>query len=640
MPPRSALLAPLLLLLGTGASADITIPLQGIVPSGPETHFFLPFEVPEGIVEIEIQHDDLSTANILDWGLDDPDGFRGWGGGKSEAAVVGVDAASPSYLPGPIPAGTWEVVVGKALIVEEPARYDVLVTLRTQPTLPPQPEREPYRPAPPLETGARWYAGDIHMHTVESDGTPEIEELLDFAQSRGMDFVMLSEHNTTSQLSFYVDAQRKYPNMLLIPGVELTTYAGHANLIGVTEWVDHRTGVRGSNIRDSFTHTHDQGALVSINHPDLNIGNACIGCGWMHDVDPLAVDAVEVINGFFPGATFWEGLLARGSHAAAMGGSDDHFGGQGSGALYSPVAIPTTRVYAEELSVAAILRAIRSGRTMIQARSPLGPMIETDLSGPRVRDTVFADQATLRATVAGGVGTTLQTIRNGVVVDAQPVMSDPFSTQITVAAPASGEDRYRHQLTSAATDAIGSHVWLRAPRRTVGCTPEPLAICQRPAPAERSVLDLGRKRGGKEDRLVFRWSGSSDGPGFGDPENEDGYALCLYDDTTRALIHEARVPAGGDCGKQPCWSGAASGNRFAYRDGTAREDGILKIVLRSSGGAAKALVVGRGDRLDLPPLPLPLPLRTQLQAQYGGCWETTHATARVNDGLRLKAQGN
>ncbi|MDJ0787267.1 MAG: hypothetical protein QNK05_10710, partial [Myxococcota bacterium] len=110
MPPRSALLAPLLLLLGTGASADITIPLQGIVPSGPETHFFLPFEVPEGIVEIEIQHDDLSTANILDWGLDDPDGFRGWGGGKSEAAVVGVDAASPSYLPGPIPAGTWEVV--------------------------------------------------------------------------------------------------------------------------------------------------------------------------------------------------------------------------------------------------------------------------------------------------------------------------------------------------------------------------------------------------------------------------------------------------------------------------------------------------------------------------------------------------
>ncbi|MGB5268473.1 MAG: hypothetical protein WBN30_17905, partial [Polyangiales bacterium] len=44
--------------------------IQGTVPEGPETHFFLPFEVPAGIVEIEVQHDDLSSENILDWGLD------------------------------------------------------------------------------------------------------------------------------------------------------------------------------------------------------------------------------------------------------------------------------------------------------------------------------------------------------------------------------------------------------------------------------------------------------------------------------------------------------------------------------------------------------------------------------------------
>jgi len=75
---------------------------------------------------------------------------------------VGLDAASPSYVPGPIPAGTWEVVVGKAKIVETPAEYDVCIILRTEPTEPPQP-REPYADPGVLDDEARWYAGDFHV---------------------------------------------------------------------------------------------------------------------------------------------------------------------------------------------------------------------------------------------------------------------------------------------------------------------------------------------------------------------------------------------------------------------------------------------------------------------------------------------
>ena len=58
---------------GTGAASaqePCSISFTGTVPEGPETHFYREFEVPEGegIVEIEVQHDDLSSANILDWG--------------------------------------------------------------------------------------------------------------------------------------------------------------------------------------------------------------------------------------------------------------------------------------------------------------------------------------------------------------------------------------------------------------------------------------------------------------------------------------------------------------------------------------------------------------------------------------------
>ncbi len=86
------------------------IRIEGTVPEGPETHFFVPFDVPEGIVEIEVQHENLTPGNVLDWGLDDPNGFRGWGGGKGQPAIVGIQSALPSYVPGPIPTGSWEVV--------------------------------------------------------------------------------------------------------------------------------------------------------------------------------------------------------------------------------------------------------------------------------------------------------------------------------------------------------------------------------------------------------------------------------------------------------------------------------------------------------------------------------------------------
>jgi hypothetical protein len=99
---RTTLALCVFVLSGVALAQETVVTLDGDVPTGEETHFFLPFDVPAGTGEIEVAHDDLSATNILDWGLDDPNGFRGWGGGNVEPAIVGVDAASRSYLPGPI----------------------------------------------------------------------------------------------------------------------------------------------------------------------------------------------------------------------------------------------------------------------------------------------------------------------------------------------------------------------------------------------------------------------------------------------------------------------------------------------------------------------------------------------------------
>jgi len=457
-----------LLLLGSGVAArgeETVVSLRGEVPDGEETHFFLPFDVPEGTVEIEVRHDDLSSENILDWGLEDADGFRGWGGGNSEPAVVGIEAASRSYVPGPIAAGSWRVVVGKAKIRELPARYEVDILLRDEATLAPQTERRPYQPVPPLATGTRWYSGDFHVHSRESgDARPTIATVLDFAAGRGLDFVMLSEHNTNSQLSYYDSAQSDSPTVLLIPGVEFTTYAGHANGIGATEWVDHRIGVEGTTITDAVRRFHDQGALFSINHPLLNVGDLCIGCGWNLDVDPREIDAVEVRTGIFPGVAYWEDLVAQGSRAVPIGGSDDHRAGQDLGVTDSPIGTPTTLVWTDELSVDGIVRGLADGRTVVKMHGPADPMIESEIDGRRRGARVEAVQSILRATVTGGDGLMLRVIRNGETLEEIEVRGDSFVHETAVDAPELGEDRYRHELGRGADlFTLTSYTWLAMP---------------------------------------------------------------------------------------------------------------------------------------------------------------------------------
>jgi hypothetical protein len=58
------------------------------------------------------------------------------------------------------------VTVGKAKVSERPARYHVEVVLRTAPSLAPQ-TRRPYVGRAPGQ-GARWYAGDFHVHSREA----------------------------------------------------------------------------------------------------------------------------------------------------------------------------------------------------------------------------------------------------------------------------------------------------------------------------------------------------------------------------------------------------------------------------------------------------------------------------------------
>lgn len=460
-----------------GAAAQTPIVLDATIPEGTARYFAVPFTVPEGVREIEVRHDDRSEMNILDWGLADPTRFRGWGGGNTEAAVVGVEAASRSYLPGAIPAGQWSLLIGQAKVVERPARYHVEIVLRTAATLAAQPARRAYADAPALSTGPRWYAGDFHVHSRESgDASPTLDQVATFARARGLDFVELSEHNTVSQIELVADAQARHPALLFVPGSEVTTYTGHANAIGATRWVDFRVGsadpvVTIGGISDAIA---AQGALLAINHPVLNLGDLCIGCAWSMTEPPGRVAAVEIQNGQYSvtgnlfyarSIRFWEAYLSRGEHVAPIGGSDDHRAGEDHGNLASPIGGPTTMVYATELSVPAILAGLRAGRTVVKLQGPDDPMVDLRVGDTaRIGDTVRARRATLQVTVTHGMGATLAFVRNGAAEDGVVVNADPFTATRQVDAPRGTEDdRWRCELSiNGQPRVVTGHLWVAA----------------------------------------------------------------------------------------------------------------------------------------------------------------------------------
>ena len=323
-------------------AAATTYNFSGALPYTALDFFSVPFYVPAGTAEVEVAHaltDPSSTTNILDWGLAAPNGsLVGWGGGNRENTVVGVLASSRSYTIGygaPLPFGNWSVIVGKPRIAAPPGHYSINVTLRDAPTLAPQSYRTPYVPAAALDvpSSPRWYAGDFHVHCRESGDAftaASVDEIAAFASSVGLDFVHLSDHNTVSAASFLADAQSRHPSLLLLPGVEYTTYAGHAGALFTTEYVDHRIGLPGVSIVGAVAAIHAQGGLFSINHMNLYEGDAsdeqrndCVGCAWDFggSLPYSSVDAIEV------GVQAWSGtgwlfiprVLEHWDHAHALG---------------------------------------------------------------------------------------------------------------------------------------------------------------------------------------------------------------------------------------------------------------------------------------------------------------------------------
>jgi len=373
-------------------------------------YVYLPVKVPAGTQRMDVSYR-FDDGSILDLGLFDPSltpfpsrsGFRGWSGSARRHVFVAAGSATPGYIAGPagepLPAGTWQVVLGLAQVAAEGCDYRV--------------EIEFDRPTRDEATGkgpARWYRGDLQSHTHHSDARGSLDELLVEAKHRGLEFLAVTDHNTVSHHGPL--RERSGPDLLLIPGEEITTYKGHANVWGLSGWADFRVE-KPADLDLLVEQITARGGVFSVNHPKVTPN--CLGCDWEYHV-PQGTTGFEAWQGAWPLRNWdslqrYDALLAAGRVLALVGGSDRHH----PGAPHSdPVAFqlgsPTTWLYLEEPSVSAVLDAIRSGRAFV-TEGPTGPTAELRVGSAVMGGTVPGGKSVeVTVRVVGAAGDLLRYI--------------------------------------------------------------------------------------------------------------------------------------------------------------------------------------------------------------------------------------
>src|ERR1700744_153611 len=175
--------------VATVAPGAIEVTFAGRFGFGIYRWAYLPFDVPPGGQRIRVttSHSNFVggvAKNVLDQGIFGPAGydlgnaagFRGWSGGARDSFEISSNYATPGYLAGPIEPGTWGVALGPVGLSPWGMTWKEHVTMARGEPLP---ECEPAVALPPPRSvsGARWYRGDLHLHTVHSDGRRDLGEL-------------------------------------------------------------------------------------------------------------------------------------------------------------------------------------------------------------------------------------------------------------------------------------------------------------------------------------------------------------------------------------------------------------------------------------------------------------------------------
>ena len=336
------------------------------------TYITVPFEMPEKTEQLQLSYHYIHETfeNQGDWSirqrsatvdlaLVDANGkLVGSSGSNKRQITLSETSATPGYRTVKLVPGTWAVIVGAYKIPPEgvDVTYNLTFAQKTR----------------------HWLRGDLHTHTLASDGILTATELAEHALRHGLDFLALTDHNSIQPAA----ALPAVAGLIWINGMEWTHYQGHANWLGAEEPL---TGSFHANsesvVQDLFRTARDKGSLIIINHPkDPDYG-------FHFDMDQLDYDAIEIWNGpmresNLQALALWQAMLASGTKIPAVCGSDYHKDG-----LFQSLGMPCLAVHTWSAAADDILEAIRQGRSYM-VFAPDGPELVLQAEEAGIGDSI------------------------------------------------------------------------------------------------------------------------------------------------------------------------------------------------------------------------------------------------------------
>jgi predicted metal-dependent phosphoesterase TrpH len=196
---------------------------------------------------------------------------------------------------------------------------------------------------------------ELHTHSSLSyDGRDSVELLLEQARAVGLDALAVTDHDEIDASLRACELAPEY-DLIGIPGMEVTSAAGHVLALGIEEAIDP-----GLPFAETLDRIRDQGGLAVVPHPFQESRH-----GVLEHIskDELATaDAIEVYNSrLLTGRSNRQAArFARRRGLPMTAGSDAH--------IAEMVGQAVTSVDAADRSVETILDAIREGRTTVEGK--------------------------------------------------------------------------------------------------------------------------------------------------------------------------------------------------------------------------------------------------------------------------------
>jgi hypothetical protein len=196
---------------------------------------------------------------------------------------------------------------------------------------------------------------ELHTHSSLSyDGRDPVDSLLERAAAVGLDGLAVTDHDEIDASLDAADRADQY-GLVGIPGMEVTSDAGHVLALGVRELVP-----AGLSFHETLDRIHEQGGIAVVPHPFQESRSGVLANITREDL--TAADAIEVYNSrLLTGrANRQAKRFAESAGMPMTAGSDAH--------ISEMVGRAITTVDTTDRSVEAVLDAIVDGRTTVEGR--------------------------------------------------------------------------------------------------------------------------------------------------------------------------------------------------------------------------------------------------------------------------------